>query len=343
MHYIAIHLFDALLAGETLRILDCGASGGGEAARWSFLGRKAEIHAFEADADECAKLQTAADAAGANCRYHPLFLGRSEKNRTLNIGEHQFSSSFLEPNLPLLNRIKYPYEGQILRGGVSSRVVRTITVDTTSLDDWAASAGVNEVDFAKIDIEGLELEVMEASPRIVDSSLALYLDVVFNECWFGTPRIGDYDKFLFPRGFTLWDIARIKRFGKYDSPVSIGDSALTRQGQAANGEALYIADPIARNAETLTVTRILKLAAIAEVMGQLEYAFELLVFARDRRADAAQREAIARLIKDATRYYSFQDDRRVQMIRQWRERIAASIPRPLLRMLRPLDRLLPFR
>jgi FkbM family methyltransferase len=343
MHYIAVSLFDTLLAHETLRVLDCGASGGGEAARWGFLGRKAEIHAFEADAGECARLQAEAEAAGTNCRYHPLFLGRSEKGRTLNIGEHQFSSSFLEPNLKLLDRIKYPYEGQILRGGVSSRVARTITVDTTSLDDWATNAGISEVDFVKIDIEGLELELMEASPRIIDSALALYLDVVFNECWFGTPRIGDYDNFLFPRGFTLWDIARIKRFGKYDSPVSVGESALLRQGQAANGEALYIADPIAQNATSLAVLRILKLAAIAEVMGQLEYAFELLVFARAQAIDTTQKDALDRLVKDATRYYTFQDNRRVRMIRRLRAKIATSIPQPLLSLLRPLDRLLPFR
>ncbi|HZS84260.1 MAG TPA: FkbM family methyltransferase [Stellaceae bacterium] len=342
MHFIATALFSGPLAGERLRVLDCGASGGGEAARWAFLGRAAEIHAFEADAGECARLQAEADAEGINCRYHPLFLGRTEKGRVLNIGEHQFSSSFLEPNLALLDRIKYPYQGQILRGGVASRVVRRVTVDTISLDDWASGAGIDEVDFAKIDIEGLELEVMEASPRILGTVLALYLDVVFNECWFGTPRLGDIDNFLAPRGFTLWDIARIKRYGKYASPISVGESALTRAGQAANGEALYVADPVADGARPTSPTRILKLAAIAEVMGQLEYAFELLVFLRERTA-SGEREAIERIIRDATRYYRFQDDRRVQIIRRLRQRVATGLPAPLLSLLRPLDRLLPFR
>jgi FkbM family methyltransferase len=341
MHYIATSLFDTLLAGQALRVLDCGASGGGEAARWGFLGKSVEIHAFEADAAECARLQQEADAGGLRIRYHALFLGKTEKGRTLNIGEHQFSSSFLEPNLPLLDRIKYPYEGQILRGGVSSRIARRITADTTSLDDWAEAAGIDAVDFAKIDIEGLELEVMEASPKIIGSALALYLDVVFNECWFGTPRIGDYEAFLQPRGFTLWDIARIKRYGKYDSPVSVGSNALTRPGQAANGEVLYIADPIGAAARPAAIDHVLKLAAIAEVMGQLEYAFELLVFARDR--DPARREALGRLIQAATKYYTFQEDSRVQAVRKLRGLVATSIPRPLLRLLRPFDRLLPFR
>jgi FkbM family methyltransferase len=342
MHFIATRLFAGPLAGEKLRVLDCGASGGGEAARWSFLGKHVEIHAFEADAAECDRLQRQADAAGLPCRYHPLFLGRTATGRRLNIAEHQFSSSFLEPNLALLDRIKYPYEGQVIRSGVASRIVRQITVDTTSLDDWAAGAGIDAVDFAKIDIEGLELEVMEASPRILATTLALYLDAVFNECWFGAPRIGEIDTFLTPRGFTLWDIVRIKRYGKFDSPVSLGTSALTRPGQAANGEALYIRDPIAVPSD-MAGPRILKLAAIAEVMGQLEYAFELLVFAGKSTADPALGAALDSLIGEATRYYTFQEDRRVALVRRLRERVATRMPKPLLAMLRPLDRLLPFR
>ena len=115
------------------------------------------------------------------------------------------------------------------------------------------------------------------------------------------------------------------------------------QGQAANDEAPYIADPIAEKARPLAVSRILKLAAVAEVMGQLEYAFELLAFARCRAVDATQKDPLDRLIKDATRYYTVHDNRRVQSIRRLLEKIATRIPQPLLQLLRPLDRLLPLR
>jgi hypothetical protein len=41
-------------------------------------------------------------------------------------------------------------------------------------------------------------------------------------------------------------------------------------------------------------------------------------------------------------HYTFQEDRRVRMIRRLREKIATSIPQPILRLFHPLNRLLRF-
>ena len=71
------------------------------------------------------------------------------------------------------------------------------------------------------------------------------------------------------------------------------------------GHAIYLRDPLC-GAPTLPFTRTVKLVALAEAYGQIEFAFELLVWL-SRRADVASGPSAARLndiIREATRTFN---------------------------------------
>jgi len=343
MHTITLSIFDHLLKEARLVVLDCGASGGGEEARWRFLGSHVEIHAFDADAIECERLEEKARREGLNIRYWPIFLGRTEKGRTLHIGRDRFNVSFLKPNFAALDRLKDTTPDGNRTAGEGQRTVDAPTVDTTGLDDWAAENGIEDVDFIKNDIEGLELELMEASPKMVSCSLGVFVDVVFTECWIGTPQVIEPEQVFRGLGFSLVDICRPKRAGRFASPYTAPGGSVTRPGQITNADFLYLRDPIAPGAPAMSFEKALKLACIAEVMGQIEYAFEILTWLRDRESDASRKAVIAGLIDGAARYYTNRDRPFIRAVLALRTAIAQRLPGPIVSLMRPLDRLFTLR
>jgi precorrin-6B methylase 2 len=78
-HPIAELIFKRLAPKATLSVIDAGASGGGEANRWAFLGEHLRLYGFEADDDECARLKQSAAERGVKAEYFNTFLGRNEK------------------------------------------------------------------------------------------------------------------------------------------------------------------------------------------------------------------------------------------------------------------------
>ena len=93
----------------------------------------------------------------------------------------------------------------------------------------------------------------------------------------------------------------------------------------------------------MTFAKALKLACIAEVMGQLEYAFEILVWLRDREESADRRQVLDQLIDEAARYYTNRDRPFMRRLLALRESIARGLPAPVVSILRPIDRLLSLR
>jgi FkbM family methyltransferase len=340
MYYISEALFQSLLKDDKLRVLDCGASAGGEQGRWAFLGPRLELHGFEPDTEECERLNAMAKAVGLDCRTYPLYLGRTETGRTLYIKPERFNVSLFEWNMPFYERLKL-VDGTVIRRASDALIPgRTSKVDTISLDDWGDIYGVRDVDFIKNDVDGPELELMQAAPRMMAQAAGVQIDVVFNDCWVKTPKFADIDAWMHRNEFFLMDLRRLKRNGRYDSPYTAPGGSLTRPGQVMCGEALYFRDPIV---SAIPFTKALKLACIAEVMNHLEFAFEILAFLARHERDPATRSGLSNLVDAAAAYYSRRDSRWMRILVELRSKVAKTLPRPIVALLRPVDRLLPFR
>src|SRR6185503_5009621 len=124
----------------------------------------------------------------------PAALGRVAGETTLNVAEDPGSSSLYEPDQeviatrPELTRI---------------RVVDRVPVTLTTLDEWAADAGVERVDALKLDVQGAALDVLAGAEERLSDVRVVETEVEFNPMYREQPLFADVDRFLRERDFVL--------------------------------------------------------------------------------------------------------------------------------------------
>ncbi len=117
---------------------------------------------------------------------------------------------------------------------------------------------------------------MQASPRIMNGVLGVSVDVTFHADWIGAPTFADVDRWMVAQGFVLYEMNGVKRGTLFDTPIVAPRGHSVLMGQLACANAIYFRDPLVDGAPTMDPEEMLKLAVIAEVGGQVEFAFELL-------------------------------------------------------------------
>lgn len=78
-----------------------------------------------------------------------------------------------------------------------------ISVKTTTLDDWGVENGVQKIDVLKLDIQGNELNVMMASPKLMSTVKVIVTEVEFVEAYGGQYLFEDVQNWLENLGFEL--------------------------------------------------------------------------------------------------------------------------------------------
>jgi len=100
-------------------------------------------------------------------------------------------------------------------------VQKQIEVETKTLDEALENSGSKSHDYLKIDIEGAELEVLEAAPKTMKELLAVKTEVSFVRQCFDQPLAHDVAQFFHDRGFELMamvDTAHWRREGYVIDP-----------------------------------------------------------------------------------------------------------------------------
>jgi hypothetical protein len=83
-------------------------------------------------------------------------------------------------------------------------------VPVVALDAWVADAGVETVDFLKLDLQGYELEAMKGADRLLRECVrAVYSEAQLVELYEGAAQFSDLDLFLRARSFVLFRIQEI--------------------------------------------------------------------------------------------------------------------------------------
>jgi len=153
---------------------------------------------------------------------------------------------------------------------------------------WATDTGIREIDFCKLNVQGAELDILAAAGPLLDDTLGVLSEVAFVESYVGRTFFSDIDDFLRRAGFTFFDFLAHHYIGRADCPVvaqhlpggagRLGQLVST-WGQLVEAHGFYLRDPIARapgaKPRPMPPARAIKLMVIAEVFGQVEYAFEL--------------------------------------------------------------------
>ncbi len=237
---------------------------------WEIFAPNLTIYGFDADADACEASNTALEAQQINWteKHIPLALANSVGESTLYVTKHPMCSSLYPPNEPYLERFS----------GLSELVNLDfyMGIETTTLDEFCQSEGIEEIDFLQIDVQGAELQVLQGASQILGQSvLAVQAEVEFSHLYKNQPLFADVDIYLREQGFTLFDLDRAYRLRSI-SPIC----STVRAGQLLYGDAFYLRDLIEDGLENnlKTPDKILKLACIADILNFPDYTLELLEY-----------------------------------------------------------------
>lgn len=229
-------------------------------------GGRARLTGFEPDRTACAAL---AQRFGAPHRFFPAFVGSGAKAifHETNWG---LTGSLFEPNTPLLQRF------QNLAEVVTPKA--QWPVDTTRLDDVA---GIEEMDFLKIDVQGAELMIFENAPRLMSRCLVVHTEVEFVELYRGQPLFADVDACLRRLGFQFHTFAGLA--GRPFKPLMRDNNPNNPIRQYLWADAIYVRDWM--RLEQLDGGKLAKFALLAhDVLQSWDLCHQILV-ELDRRRD----------------------------------------------------------
>ena len=211
----------------------------GVRARWRELGSHGVLIGFEADAEECARLNDGAGQAG-NERYEPLALAAQAGSATLYLTADPQSASLYPPNADAIRRHPELWRHEP-RG--------TASVETTTLDRWAAD---RPIDVLKVDVQGAELDVLRGGESALAAMRAVEIEVEFQPVYVGQPLFGDVDSFMRAHGFVLWRLRDIAHCGltparRDESAFVVGAAAETTRtgGRITWANAVYVREEAA--------------------------------------------------------------------------------------------------
>ncbi len=79
----------------------------------------------------------------------------------------------------------------------------TEIVALTTIDSWVSKMGLNHIDFLWLDLQGMELSVLRASPKVLENVKAIYTEVCFRPFYENAGLYPDLKKFLRNAGFKV--------------------------------------------------------------------------------------------------------------------------------------------
>lgn len=243
---------------QELTVLDLGAAYNGDSRYVPLVNAgQARIIAFDPDAQ-------AMPGATDRVENFPLVVGDGQPGQ-LRLTALSKCSSLFEPNLPLINRFLGIGRSDGSRGPFD--VVRRIEVQTHRLDEVLPG---RSVDYAKLDIQGAELNALRGGERLLSSMLVLELEVEFVELYLGQPLYHDIAAYLAGQGFILHKMIDIH--GRPLHGMRFDPRALKTFSQMLWADAVFIRRPILEDPARLTLQ---ELANAATLLHDLYRSYDL--------------------------------------------------------------------
>jgi FkbM family methyltransferase len=224
------------------------------------------VIAFEPDKREFGKLE---NLPGPNAtKYLNVALGNEKKVRDFYLTRKHQVSSIFKPNRKFLDR--FPESERL-------DIVKTIQLETDTLDSQLRQHQIENVDFVKLDTQGSELFILQGARRVLaDSVFGLEIEVEFSSIYEGQPLFSEVDTFVRQFGFQLFDLR------PYYWKREIGKDYGNPKGQLVMADSLYLKginsfkmtlDQISDI--SLKRSRIVRAISICLLYGYLDYALEI--------------------------------------------------------------------
>ncbi|HSW72737.1 MAG TPA: FkbM family methyltransferase [Chlamydiales bacterium] len=175
-------------------ILEAGAHYGNDTLKFKQMWPEAKILCFEPNPHAFTELSAKTEGI-RNIHRYPIALNNYNGFATLYLcygsnGDepiYEGASSLLEPS----ERMQIHYQGP------------KIEVPCVVLDDWCKEHQIEQIDFMWLDLEGLEIQVLQSSPKILEKVKVIYTETNFEKFRVGTTLYKHLADFLQTQGFTL--------------------------------------------------------------------------------------------------------------------------------------------
>jgi FkbM family methyltransferase len=279
---------------------------------------------FEPEPAEAARLQASPDPNWHRHEILPLAVGATDGKATLYVPTSTSAASLRPHNQAMCEM----FGNDILHG-----TSRTIEVNVVTLDRALPAETYPWLDFIKLDIEGIEHEVLEAAPRCVASASGMKVEAAFVEQRIGQKKVWEVMDLLVSRGFVIADWVDVHRWRRRPVP---GDPYVTRYDMPYSRGLLAQCDIIAlRQAKEMPEALATRAILTSAALGYFDHAV-----------------SIARCNPDAVRYIesvtrtSLEQDLKVAAAdyghRRLRDELGSSL-RHLVPLFRSMLGRLPFR
>jgi len=222
---------------------------------------------FEPDPDELARLHRQHAGPWLSSRFLPYAIAGTTRRQKLFVPADAQSASLMRHDAEIGHRFKKPQFFD---------VQKTVDIDALSLGDAVRVAGSTTPDYLKIDIEGAELEVFEASPEVMNGVLAVKTEVSFLVHRHGQPLSYHVEAYFKGHGFDLMDIlqpAHWRREGYLLHPYMAPENPPYSRGQIVHADHLYFRNPDALGSDA---GPLIKLALISMAFGYFDNALMIL-------------------------------------------------------------------
>lgn len=171
-------------------IIDIGAAQP-DHLRWRAFPNRVVV-GFEPNEEEFKKL-----SSNERVHFYNLAVGPADGRTPLYVTGYWSNTSTLRPNKALLQKLAYDTEHW--------EIVKKLEVDCSTLDSALSKDGISP-DFIKIDTQGSELSILQASPLSLASAFGLEIEVEFLPLYEGQPLFEDVQSFMRLQGFQLMDL-----------------------------------------------------------------------------------------------------------------------------------------
>lgn len=259
---------DANVLSRRFSLIDIGARDGLQYP-WDGLKRELLTVTFvEPDPVEAERLQNT--IIDDETSVLPFALWKERADVTFHITRSPGVSSVYLPNRPFLDQ--FPEAERF-------DIVNSLLVTTSTIDELAESGKLREIDFAKIDVQGAELAILEGGEEYFAKNLVgLEIEVEFAEMYQGQPLFANVEAFVRERlGLELWDLR--KSYWKYKQGMSVPGPI---KGRLIFGDALFLRSPsgleqwLEPMGRKLGGEKVAMLVISALVYGYADYASTLL-------------------------------------------------------------------
>ncbi len=180
-----------------LVVLEAGASGGEDTFEWAALSEIETVYAFEPEPKSFQVLSKGAAKYGNKIQCFQKGLARVSGESELFVSENENAPD----NLAVSSSLNQP-EGH-LEFHPSIKFKKGSTISILNLDEWAEQNDVKKIDIAWLDMQGSEFDVLESSPKILDTIDVIFTEVSLLPMYSGTPLYPQYRAWLESRGFIV--------------------------------------------------------------------------------------------------------------------------------------------